>query len=1284
MGLISLSQHGRVLATSAAPVNGLVGYWALDDGSGTTAVDSSGNGNNATLVNSPTWTAGQVNGALQFNGSNSYASVPANGGLNVSGQFSITMWVKDLSNNQSLEQIFGRDDYSGRLLFGGWGEIKAEFGDEFDTPLYVLPTGSWHHVAYVAGSSGETLYVDGAVVASDTFTGATFVNSNPIFMGDSISNAYPFNGSLDEVRVYNRALSASEVLAVMNDPGLPGGSSGSAPAIFSFSASPGSITSGQSSILSWTTSGAASLSINNGVGTVAGSSVSVSPTVTTTYTLTAANSYGSVTSNTTVTVSSGSGSDTTPPSVPTNLTASGISVSQINLSWTASTDNVGVTGYKIYRGGVQVGTSAVNSYSDTGLSASTGYTYTVSAYDAAGNNSAQSSSASAATQSPSSGSGEVGPFLGIGCTTAYHIDKDCDGYGVGTDPNDPHPLKGPDADDNDPTVNTAASMIAKYGTLQNFLSTAKGYNPNNIIYLSTTGNDSTCAANNAALPCATFTVAESKVSAGDAIVLRGGIFKENNNYYIPNSGGTSAASPDIIMSYPGELAILDHGSAGWYGIDGGPINYTIFDGLKLQNTPDVGDGIGIDLSAGAVETGIIIRNTEVRDYYRGIWIIAGLKNLLIENDAVHDDNPNSEHNIYLGQNGGSGGDAVNVIVRNNLLYNASWDNFHFNGLCDGCTLAGNIMYSANLTQGGGSANIALQQGWNHGFIQNNVVFNSSAWGLTFNDYDDPQPAIKPYNQNYNIISNNTFIHTGRDASGQDLSASGFAPIAIINNSVQTSPALDLGHNTYDNNIIVEMAAGGGSYDALVHYQKNQAGDPNWLATDAWQNNILYASNGAAPLAFGVGSQPPAQTWAYFSSNAGTFTNNSQVNPNLVASNPAWFNAPQNWDLHLQAGSPAISAGTAVNAPATDITGATRANPPSIGAYEYTGSSSGGTDTTAPSVPQSLSAIAVSSSAINLTWSASTDNVGVTGYDIYRNGSQIGTSAANSYSDTNLSAGTLYSYTVSAYDAAGNNSSQSASASATTSSNPDTTPPTVSITSPSSGTVSGTLTFSAQASDPTVTGQVTSGLKSLTLYVDGSIFATSSSGSISKSLDTTTLTNTTHTLTAIALDNAGNQSTTATVSITVNNASATKYPRTITLTSLEGISTIPAGTTITATVLSGSTVLETQSNLTSTAGKYTITFLASDPQLVNIRIKVNGYLSQLLTSIDTTVNSVTALSVPQLSAGDFNNDNAVNSLDYSLMNTHWLTNYPTADINADGIVNSLDFAILKNNYNKSGQ
>ena len=113
--------------------------------------------------------------------------------------------------------------------------------------------------------------------------------------------------------------------------------------------------------------------------------------------------------------------DTTPPTVPTSLTATAISSSQINLSWTASTDNVGVTGYNVFRGGVKIGTVPGTSFQDSGLSASTSYTYNVSAFDAAGNTSAQSAGASATTQAVSSGPAISGVSVGSITTTGAMV-----------------------------------------------------------------------------------------------------------------------------------------------------------------------------------------------------------------------------------------------------------------------------------------------------------------------------------------------------------------------------------------------------------------------------------------------------------------------------------------------------------------------------------------------------------------------------------------------------------------------------------------------------------------------------------------------------------------------------------------------------------------------------------------------------------------------------------------------------------------------------------------------
>ena len=103
------------------------------------------------------------------------------------------------------------------------------------------------------------------------------------------------------------------------------------------------------------------------------------------------------TSSTEITVSVNNVSDTQAPTIPTGLTAAPVSSSQIKLAWAASTDNVGVAGYHVYRGGTQIATTSTTTYVDTGLVGSTTYSYRVSAFDAAGNVSAQSGPVQVAT-----------------------------------------------------------------------------------------------------------------------------------------------------------------------------------------------------------------------------------------------------------------------------------------------------------------------------------------------------------------------------------------------------------------------------------------------------------------------------------------------------------------------------------------------------------------------------------------------------------------------------------------------------------------------------------------------------------------------------------------------------------------------------------------------------------------------------------------------------------------------------------------------------------------------
>jgi chitodextrinase len=128
--------------------------------------------------------------------------------------------------------------------------------------------------------------------------------------------------------------------------------------------------------------------------------LSLSPSTTYTYNVDARDQTGNVSAlSAAAVVTTPSTPDTTAPTAPTGLAASAVSSSQINLGWSASLDNVGVTGYRVFRNSTLVATlGSVTTYHDTGLSAVTTYTYRIRAFDAAGNVSLQSNAASATTQ----------------------------------------------------------------------------------------------------------------------------------------------------------------------------------------------------------------------------------------------------------------------------------------------------------------------------------------------------------------------------------------------------------------------------------------------------------------------------------------------------------------------------------------------------------------------------------------------------------------------------------------------------------------------------------------------------------------------------------------------------------------------------------------------------------------------------------------------------------------------------------------------------------------------
>ncbi|WP_081756939.1 fibronectin type III domain-containing protein, partial [Gorillibacterium massiliense] len=188
------------------------------------------------------------------------------------------------------------------------------------------------------------------------------------------------------------------------------------------------------------------------------------------------------------------------------------------------------------------------------------------------------------------------------------------------------------------------------------------------------------------------------------------------------------------------------------------------------------------------------------------------------------------------------------------------------------------------------------------------------------------------------------------------------------------------------------------------------------------------------------------------------------------------------------------------------------------------------DKTAPTVPTDLQSPSKTSTSVNLTWTASTDNVGVTGYDIYNGATLTGSSTTTSYTVTGLTANTSYSFTVKAKDAAGNVSGASTAISVTTDASKDTIAPTVptNLASSSKTSTSVNLTWTALTDNVGVTGY--------DIYYNGTTLAGSSQ---TTSYTVTGLTaNTSYSFTVKAKDAAGNVSGASTALVVITNPTPT--------------------------------------------------------------------------------------------------------------------------------------------------
>lgn len=205
---------------------GLVGYWPMDEGTGTVAQDLSGNGNNGTLVNGPAWGPGKVgSGALIFNNSNTYIQLATFAPLAINSK-TISLWANP-TGVQSYNMILSDGNGNYYVTFSGTGDMFASYINGSSVQISnviasgVVSAGTWGYYTFVYNVSGANVtiqaYKNGQLVGTQSrVDGYAAISGSTFYIGALQPAANFFNGSLDDVRVYNRALSAAEVQALYN------------------------------------------------------------------------------------------------------------------------------------------------------------------------------------------------------------------------------------------------------------------------------------------------------------------------------------------------------------------------------------------------------------------------------------------------------------------------------------------------------------------------------------------------------------------------------------------------------------------------------------------------------------------------------------------------------------------------------------------------------------------------------------------------------------------------------------------------------------------------------------------------------------------------------------------------------------------------------------------------------------------------------------------------------------------------------------------------------------
>jgi hypothetical protein len=221
----TLNKYGTLSNDNA----GLAGWWKMDEGTGTAIADSSGNENNGTRSGS-SWVAGKIKGCLQF--ANTLASapdfitVPDSASVSITGDITLAAWVYVDAFNMS-QCIFSKQKSgsweAGPCFFfiqASDGKLYLRLGDNTSgSQANSLSTGAvsattWTHVAITVSGTSVAFYINGSAAGTATNTATRADNGTSLLIGRSQDSGQAMNGRIDDARIYNRALSATDIAAL--------------------------------------------------------------------------------------------------------------------------------------------------------------------------------------------------------------------------------------------------------------------------------------------------------------------------------------------------------------------------------------------------------------------------------------------------------------------------------------------------------------------------------------------------------------------------------------------------------------------------------------------------------------------------------------------------------------------------------------------------------------------------------------------------------------------------------------------------------------------------------------------------------------------------------------------------------------------------------------------------------------------------------------------------------------------------------------------------------------